>query len=117
MRGLTVENRYQYAAICSLLLQGRFQFNDFVDSMFLYVDGVRVLYQNVTSGSRTFFDKIIQYTSYGYDFWIATLSAHKKDVLILSADWYENDRVGDRRLVVPVVFRSMLMASPFVLRA
>ena len=112
---LTVENRYQYAAICSLLLQSRFQLNDFVDSMFLYVDGVRVLYQNGTSESRTFYDKIIQYASYRYDFWISTLDARKKDVIILPADWYENDRVGDRRLVVPVVFRNMLMASPFVL--
>ncbi|MDL2318597.1 helix-turn-helix domain-containing protein [Eubacteriales bacterium OttesenSCG-928-A19] len=111
---LSDKNRYQYSAIRSLLHQSSLQLGNIVDGMFLYVDEERVIYQQGTAPSESFFNSVMHYTRYDRDFWLSLLT-RANDVSFLQTDWYATGKVDDYRPVVPVVFRRMLMGNPVVI--
>lgn len=111
---LSIDNRYQYGAIRSLLHQSNLQLGSIVDGIFLYVDHERVIYQDGTAPSEAFFKSVMHYANYDREYWLSLLT-RARDVFFLPTDWYATGKVDDHRLVVPAVFRSMLMGNPIVI--
>ena len=115
---LTSKNFYYYNAIITLLSQSRLQFNDVIDSIFLYSDEKRVLYATKEKGMahlKVFFERFMNYETYDAEFWKNILQYENESVRILPADTFTTNRAKEQKTVIPLVYTARNNANTNIL--
>lgn len=101
---LTIENRLYQRYLSTHLNQMKLQLGPIVDSIFIFLDEDRIIYDNGIAQSNVFFTDIASYETYKKSFWMEALHKKKNSYFLLDDDKYTSIKVNDVHHVIPLVY-------------